>query len=284
MSNENEIQVDYGLRLYRDVFKLEALHFGVWEAGDALTLENLRAAQRRYTERLVAMLPEGTRTILDAGCGTGATAAILAERGYEVECLTPDAYQIQVFRELRGEGIPLHQSKIQDFAPGKTYDVVLMSESGQYVPTQAIFASARRLAPGGHLLMSDYFRLEETPYYKTCHVLGDFRKAADEAGFEVLGEVDVTEATLPTLDLGRQVYKETVLPLLEIGAGLLDQKAPRLKKLATIFFKKRLAKLNWYLYDKTEEKVDAALFREKMRYLFLLYRVPAAEAGGREAA
>jgi SAM-dependent methyltransferase len=186
-------KVDYGLRLYHEVFKLEALHFGLWQEGDPLTLEALRAAQRRYTERLIALLPSTARRVLDVGCGTGATAAILRERSLHVECMTPDAYQCEVFRALRGDAIPLHQCRFEDFAPAAPFDAVLMSESAQYVAAPALFAAARRcLVPGGSLVLSDYFRLQPTDFYKTTHVLDAFLAEAERAGFVVGERVDVT--------------------------------------------------------------------------------------------
>jgi len=56
-----------GLRFYREILKLDNLHFGLWEEEDPLTLEGARAAQRRYTERLVGMIPPGVNDILDVG-------------------------------------------------------------------------------------------------------------------------------------------------------------------------------------------------------------------------
>ena len=59
------VSVDYGLRLYLEVFKLEALHFGLWEKTDPLTLDGLRRAQTRYTENLVGKFPTEVKRILD---------------------------------------------------------------------------------------------------------------------------------------------------------------------------------------------------------------------------
>jgi len=275
MSNaQDEPRVDYGLRLYHEVFKLEALHFGLWEPGEPLTLEALRGAQRRYTDRLLDMFPDGITRVLDAGCGSGATSAILAERGLAVEALTPDAYQIKVFRQRRGDAIPVHQARLQDFRPTSPYDLLLMSESAQYIPCAELFEAARRvLKPGGWLVMSDYFRLQDSAYYKTCHVHAQFLDRARDAGFTIEAEEDVTERALPTLQLGREVYRGYVLPILEISAGFLQQKAPLLTRGVQVVLRGKLRKLRWYLYDKSEEKLDHERFARELRYMFYRFRL-----------
>ena len=63
------------LKFYSDVLGLEHLHYGIWETGDELTLANLKAAQERYQQSIIDLLPpvdskKPTR-VLDVGCGTG---------------------------------------------------------------------------------------------------------------------------------------------------------------------------------------------------------------------
>lgn len=271
-TKKQNIQVDYGLRLYHEVFKLEALHFGLFEPEDKPTIENLRKAQQRYTERLLHLIPKKTQRILDAGCGTGATAVQLVAAGYQVECCNPDAYQAQVFREQRGQDLTLHQVKFQELKSSQPYDLIMFSESAQYIPADQLFAAAKNnLKPDGHILVSDYFRKSPGEYYKTCHVLTDFLGEAEKAGFIVKSSDDITRAVLPTLVVGHEVYRGYILPVLEIVAGLIEQKAPLLKKVAQTVFRKKVKKLKWYLYEKTEQKLDTQRFEKEVAYNMILF-------------
>ncbi|MGH2413016.1 MAG: hypothetical protein ACRDEA_04865, partial [Microcystaceae cyanobacterium] len=77
------------------------LHYGYWEplptAGEELTLTRLRAAQEAYAAKLLSFIPEGTKTVLDVGCGIGGNAVYLCDRGFTVEGLAPDALQEERF-------------------------------------------------------------------------------------------------------------------------------------------------------------------------------------------
>ena len=73
---------DFILRFCRDVIGLESLHFGLWEAGAAQTIDGLKYAQANYSRFLMEHIPAGTTTILDAGCGTGELSQRLVGAGY----------------------------------------------------------------------------------------------------------------------------------------------------------------------------------------------------------
>ena len=78
------------LRFYSDVLGLEHLHYGMWVRDEELTLANLKAAQARYQQAIIDLLPPPPARILDVGCGTGELSKALKAIGYEVEGLSPD--------------------------------------------------------------------------------------------------------------------------------------------------------------------------------------------------
>lgn len=92
-------KVDWNLKFLREIFGLECLHFGYWEKGEELNLENLKKSQQRYIEKLLSAVPKGVKTVLDVGCGTGEVAKNLLSENYLVECLSPNEYQYNIFKK-----------------------------------------------------------------------------------------------------------------------------------------------------------------------------------------
>ena len=69
---------DRALRIYNEVLGLDRLHYGMWLEEDELSYENLKKAQIRYEDYLIENIPEGVKTILDVGCGSGAVTRDIA--------------------------------------------------------------------------------------------------------------------------------------------------------------------------------------------------------------
>jgi 2-polyprenyl-3-methyl-5-hydroxy-6-metoxy-1,4-benzoquinol methylase len=264
---------DYGLRLYRDLFDLEALHFGMWEEGEEVNLDNIRVAQQRYTDRLLGQIPEGVKTVLDVGCGTGATSEQLLERGYEVEALSPCEYQEGLVKERLGDRIVFHRSTFEKLKTDKRYDLILMSESNQYIEPTLCFKQVRALLePGGHLLMSDYFRKEKTRYYRACHVLGPWLKQVEEDHFEILADEDITEAVVPMLEFARGIYDSVLLPIANVAGDWALREYPRTSWLGQRLLRKKVDKLKRSIYEDMPEKYDGKLFAERMTYRIMMLR------------
>jgi len=256
------------LRFLHEVLELEHLHYGLWE-DEERNIAGLARAQQRYADELVSWIPEGVHSIVDVGAGVGTTSRLLTERGYSVEGLSPDPYQRDVF--TRRTGLPFHLTRFQEFRPERPYDLILMSESAQYIWLDSYFPCVQRVAPGGHLLLADYFIVDgdcagKGPAAKSGHRLEEFDRKAGDSGFELIRETDITEATLPTLELASKWIKNYVEPSLSILGDSLDGRYPRVARLVS---KKVGAE-----FEKNREIVDPELFRKLKRYLIRLYRVP----------
>lgn len=128
-------------------------------------------------------LEQGHR-VLDYGCGSGCFVRFLEKRGYSVTGY--DAYA----EPYRDEG-----------ALGRTYDCVVSQDVIEHVPSpRDLLATFQRLVrPGGLVVLGtpdaaaidlsradDYVHVLHAPYHR--HILSSeaLRKAAVEAGFEVL--------------------------------------------------------------------------------------------------
>lgn len=268
------VKASAALRFYHEVLGLDHLHYGLWN-GEALSLEGLKVAQDRFARRLCEWVPADTGSVLDVGCGTGSMAVMLAERGFAVEGLSPDPNHAKLF-ETR-VGTPFHLVRFQEFRPVRTYDLVLMSESAQYIWLDRLFPMVRKASPGGRLLVADYFTVSDCGgrLARSGHPLDPFLEEADRNGLALERWEDVTEQVVPTLNLARTWLESYVEPCLKIAGDAVAAKRPRLAALARRLLRRRLGEM-----EELRQLVDANVFSTHKRYLMLLFRVPRDGAPG----
>ncbi len=263
------VKVSMALRFYDEVLGLDHLHYGLWQ-GEPPTLEGLRVAQLRYEDRLLSLIPPGVHSILDVGTGTGITSARLETEGFEVEGLSPDPHQRDLF--LRRLDAPFHLGRFQEFESARSYDLVLMSESAQYIWIDDLFDSVRSVIDDGYWLLADYFVAPGADVDRNRgHDLDVFREKAAAAGFELEHEEDVTEQVLPTLQLGQSLLDTYIKPSLQLGRDLLSERRPWLFRIGRVFASRRLNRE----LTRLETEVDPVDFAQTRRYVILRYRVPA---------
>jgi demethylmenaquinone methyltransferase/2-methoxy-6-polyprenyl-1,4-benzoquinol methylase len=161
--------------------------------------------ERRQREML-ADLPLSEAHVLDVGCGTGATADLLAARAARVDALDHSRPQLQQAREavpapryVRGDAERLPYR-------GETFDVVVSIGAVIFFPNpQEALAEAHRVTrPGGHVLVAGFnrpngpsltpiegwARLANSAFYYTADRAEALRSFA-EAGWENI-ETSVT--------------------------------------------------------------------------------------------
>ena len=264
----DRIRVDFGLRFFYEVLDLECLSYGLW-ADEPQTIDGLRTAQRRYVDSLCAWVPDGVQRILDVGCGTGTTALRLTELGFTVEGLSPDPYLGEVFQ--RRTGLPFYLSRFERFAPSQPYDLILMSESAQYVMLDQLFRWVMRITPGAYLLISDYFTVNPAPgsFGKSGHPLEDFWDEAQLWAFEEIRREDITAATAPTLDLSQMFYDRYLAPTSALAHEALTRKHPHFMGLANLVAGNKLRR-----WQRDLASADGTSFRKAKRYLRVLFESP----------
>jgi SAM-dependent methyltransferase len=265
------VKVSTALRFYHEVLGLDHLHYGLWN-GEAFDLAGLKKAQDRFSRLLCQWVPADAGSVLDVGCGIGSTARMLHEGGLDVEGLSPDPYHRDAF--ARRVGTPFHLARFQEFEPERRYDLVLMSESAQYIWLDRLFPSVSRAAvPGGHLLVADYFTVNgaEGVMARSGHPLADFLEEAERAGLELERREDVTDRVAPTLDLARSWLSAYVEPCLSIASESFRGRHPHLARIGRWLLRGRIERLR-----ELEALVDSERFKEHKRYLVLLFRVPRA--------
>ncbi len=264
--------LDLELFICSDILKLNSLHYGYWTNGDALTLENVRKAQARYTEKLVGVIPPGVGTVLDVGCGIGDNARALAASGYRVTALSPDKNHAKYFENGNSNQITFHNQRFEDFLSGQTFDLILMSESQNYFDAEVGLRQVRSLLnPKGHLLVCGIFRKQETSIFKHVrNVEAEFVTRAANHSLHLQNHIDITDHVLPTLKFANRAHREYLEPSLSLLNYYFTQTSPLKLRLLKFFCGKELKNFR-EIYNYYFEFFDPALFQKHVRYLTLLF-------------
>jgi SAM-dependent methyltransferase len=259
---------DFILRFCTDIIGLQSLHFGLWSDEFPRTIEGLKQAQEAYSLLLLDRIPAGAQTILDAGCGTGELTQKLVAKGYTVTALTPDPYLAAIVTKRLGNTANFALSKFEEYDTPTKFDVIVMSESCQYMSHHLTFPKARELLnPGGHMVISDYFRKNETAYYETVWTDKEFTFRTKQNDFEVVSVDDITDRTLPTLEVGNATYSKTILPTIELVRDLFAHVCPKfIYRFLKFALRKWLNLASDFLYVKQPEQFDAKRFKEYVDY------------------
>ena len=157
----NIIGLDMGLAIGRFFMNTEDLHFGYWPDGEKPTAQNFAWAQENHSRLILDKIPDGAKRILDVGSGSGNLAKKLLNEGYKVDCVIPSEYLAKAIKEKLDERGRIHICKFEDFNCQEHFDVIIFSESFQYVNIDVSLQKVEKmLGTSGHLLISDFFRLD----------------------------------------------------------------------------------------------------------------------------
>ncbi len=237
------------LLLYSRMLPGDFLHYGYFDdpevAAERISFDDLDRAQLRYAEKLLELIDDPERPVLDAGSGMGGMLGLLRSAGYEVTGLTPDRFQAEHIRSAY-PGIPVLHCRFEDLARDRFRDrfrvhfgTIIHSESLQYMDPEGVFAVLGQI-PGSNWqwIVADYFRREDAegtipaprraPRNRSGWLLDDFRTRLREHGFRIVHEEDITAHVLPTLGFARLLADRIGLPALDFANDKLRAKSPGL--------------------------------------------------------
>ncbi|AFZ21409.1 class I SAM-dependent methyltransferase [Allocoleopsis franciscana] len=239
------------LNYYLGLLDSPYLHYGYWETlpvpAEELTIGRLRIAQEAYAAKLFDFIPAGTHTVLDVGCGIGGNAAYLLERGFAVEGLAPDPFQQERFLQCTHGHAIFHLTNFENFKATHSYDLILLSESSQYMAAVDIAqGAANLLSGGGYLLLADMMRSDpnyQEGIFSNCHVVTELHTALKQAGFSLVKSEDISAQILPTIDLYVDTFRRFGMNTINYIADLIAIAVPPLYKLLRWIFHRWVKKL-----------------------------------------
>ncbi|HJQ64947.1 MAG TPA: class I SAM-dependent methyltransferase [Gemmatimonadales bacterium] len=251
---------------------MEDLHYGYWPIDLPPRPQHLALAQARYTDFLMQHIPTDVRTVLDVGCGAGNTARKLLERGYQVDCVSPNGVLTDVARSvLHGRG-QIYETKFQELTTDRHYDLILFSESLLFIPLEQALAKALDLLPpNGHVLITDIFRVpaEGRSPIGGGHELPRFREAIARVPLDLVTDIDMTDGIAPTFDLLDGAYREAIEPGYRLILARLTARHPWVMRFVKWKFRKQMRR---YEDKHFSGRRNGANFKKYKSYRLLLYR------------
>lgn len=261
-----------GLILGKYFLKTMDMHYGYWTDDLEVDIANLPRAQEQHSDFIISHMPEGVKTVLDVGCGAGMLARRLLDEDYQVDCVSPSLVLAEEARKVLGDAVPMYLCKFEQLDSDREYDVVLFSESFQYVHlNEALQQSLKFLKSGGHLLICDFFQTDaqgKSPL-GGGHKLSKFYSAIENYPFEKMDDIDITEQVAPNLQITNEVMLNVLLPIWNNTLTFLKSRHRWLSRILLWRFKKRIEKINRKYLSGERNAENFKIFKS---YRLLLYR------------
>jgi len=269
--DSKEIGLDLGLLLFKNFLDTDYLHYGLFTDNLEAKITNLPKAQENYAQYLISLIPDGVKTILDVGCGSGRFAHTLIEKGYYVDCVSPESVLTDYAEKLLKNKSEIINCPFQNFESEKKYDLVLFSESFQYIPMkEAISNAIKHLNSEGYILISDFFRTDELGKSPLGggHKLTSWEKDYPEYPVQLNYSRDITNETAPTIDVANQLSQNLLHPIWKLIFQSINQRYPKILKFLRWKFKPKLNKLEYKYFSGENNGESFRKYKCYMVYLF----------------
>ncbi len=271
--------LDLELFFCTEILKLNSLHYGYWaesekltEGDNKLTLECLRDGQQKYTDMLIKAIPKNVKSILDVGCGIGDVSRALSKLEYDVTAISPDSNHAKYFENDLSQ-LTFLQTKFEDLDIDNKFDLILMSESQNYFPTEIGFRQCTTLlSPEGYLLVSGMFKKDSSSKIaEVPNTIEEYAAAAERHNLLLIKNVDITQNILPTIDFIYESMQNYVEPSAKMLSQFISSIAPLKSWFIKFFFRKQI-NTTLQLYNYYRKRTDPLFFQKNIVYARLLFQ------------
>ena len=269
--NSKVIGLDAGLLIGKFFMDTEELHYGYWPNDKTATAQNFSEAQERHSQLIIDNIPKGVKKILDVGSGSGSLAKKIVGLGYQVDCVIPSEFLADKVQQKLDGSSKIHINKFEDLDISNNYDLILFSESFQYVHLiKSIDKILSILDKNGYLLICDVFHknVSGVSPMRGGHRLDLFENEIGKTDLVKKTDIDITLETAPTWDFLNQFLNEVAIPISDMSHSYMKYKYPKLIRFMKWKYRNRLEKIRkvWLSNELTGE--NFAKFKSYRLFLF----------------
>ena len=269
--NSKVIGLDAGLLIGKFFMDTEELHYGYWPNDKTATAQNFSEAQERHSQLIIENIPKGVKKILDVGSGSGSLAKKIVALGYQVDCVIPSEFLADKVQQKLDGSSKIHITKFEDLDISNNYDLILFSESFQYVHLiKSIDKILSILDKNGYLLICDVFHknVSGVSPMRGGHRLDLFENEIEKTDLIKKTDIDITLETAPTWDFLNQFLNEVAIPISDMSHSYMKYKYPKLIRFMKWKYRNRLEKIRkvWLSNELTGE--NFAKFKSYRLFLF----------------
>lgn len=262
--------MDFAHIFFNYFFETDYMHFGYWTSDLDVKFANLKHAQDNYAKQLLDLIPSDVESILEVGCGSGKMAEILLDKGYQVDIVSPPNNMTDIAQSRVGDRANFFELKYEDFTSDQQYDLILFSESFQFVSLAQSLKQCQKHTRK-YVLIADVFKRDRSNKGPIGggHDYNEYQQQITDNHFSIKQHNDVTGYIAPTFDLEHDLFQHFVKPTLTVAQRAIETQnwLTRVCIKAGLWFKrKQLQKLSRKYLDSDDR--NASSFERYKIYCF----------------
>ena len=185
--------------------------------------------------------------------------------------MSPSPYLTQYAKSILGSKVKIHELVYEKLNIDRTFDLVLFSESFQYIAVEdALQQSLRYLHSKGHILICDFFRRDGVEGFCPIsggHSIGEFYQQVKQYPLETVVDLDITKETAPSLDVMHGILNDFLLPIAHVFGRYMVNNHPLISKAFDWKFNKKIEKVK-----RKYHATDGEHFSKFKTYHLLVYQ------------